>query len=129
MGAIDSAADPDDVRTRLRTTLRRTVEEIRVLFVARGRVRLAAAQLFFVGAACRSYLVVHRHGLHGAVGNRPESWEAVSLAGKVAAGNLDLRDPEQAIDLERVLLTTDLTDLAAAEAGPGPGRPRRRRRQ
>jgi DNA invertase Pin-like site-specific DNA recombinase len=126
MGAIDSAADPDDVRTRLRTALRRTVEEIRVLFVARGRVRLAAAQLFLVSGACRSYLVIHRHGLHGAVGNRPESWEARSLAGKVMTGNLDLRDPVQALDLERVLLTADLD---AAGPGPGPGQPRRRQRQ
>jgi hypothetical protein len=124
MGLIDGAPDPDDVRVRLRTVLRRTIEEIRVLFVARGRVRLAAVQMHFVGGACRSYLIIHKHALHGAVGNRPESWEARSLVGKVTAGGLDLRDPAQALDLEQVLLTADL-DAAQADSG----RPRRRRRQ
>jgi DNA invertase Pin-like site-specific DNA recombinase len=128
MDAIDGAADPDDVRIRLRTALRRTVEEIRVLFVARKMVRLCAAQVFFAGGAkgkgnaCRSYLILHQHATRGAVGERPESWWARSLASVIKSDDLDLRRREDAAELERTL-------VAAAQADPGPGQPPCRRRQ
>jgi DNA invertase Pin-like site-specific DNA recombinase len=118
--ALDGADDPDDLRTRLRTALRRVVEGIQVLVVVRGKVRLAAAQLFFVGGTCRSYLIMHQHATRGAVGERPESWWARSLASVIKSGDLDLRDRVQAAELEKTL-------VAAAQAGPG--QPRRRRRQ
>jgi hypothetical protein len=117
MGLIDTAPDPDDVRVRLRTLLRRTVEEVRVLFVARGMVRLCAAQVFFAGGAkgkgkaCRSYLLLHRHATRGAVGERPEAWWARSMSDVVREGSLDLRQADHAARLEQALLELSPEDL------------------
>jgi DNA invertase Pin-like site-specific DNA recombinase len=111
MGGLDKAKDPDDARLRLRTALRRAVEDIRVLFVSRGLVRLAAAQIFFTGGACRSYLILHRHALRGVAGKRPEAWQARSMADVVKEGSLDLRRLDHARHLEQALGELDPADL------------------
>jgi hypothetical protein len=123
MMMLDKAADPDDVRLRLRTALRRTVESIWLLVVPRGRQRLAAVQVWFAGGRRRrDYLLLHHAPWGGAGGNRREArWSAQSLSAAARPGDLDLRRPEHARDLEQIL-------AAIVLEGPG-DRPSRRRRE
>jgi hypothetical protein len=73
----DSAADPD-ARRRLRSSIARVVERIRLLVVPRGRDRLAWAEVHFAGGAgpkgLRTYVIVHRPPLWTGKGVRPGAW-------------------------------------------------------
>jgi DNA invertase Pin-like site-specific DNA recombinase len=115
MMMLNKAADPDDVRIRLRTALRRTVESIWLLVVPRGRHRLAAVQVWFAGGRRRrDYLLLHRAPWGGAGGNRREArWWARSLSAVVKPGDLDLRRPEDARALESLLTKIAITELDA----------------
>jgi DNA invertase Pin-like site-specific DNA recombinase len=86
---MDSAADPDQVRLRLRGVLHRVLESIRLLVVGGGRDRLCLAQLWFRSGRCRSYLIAHRGARGNARGGTPARWQAFSFA----ADDLDLRKP------------------------------------
>jgi DNA invertase Pin-like site-specific DNA recombinase len=110
---LKNAADPDDVRIRLRTALRRTVESIWVLVVPHGRRRLAAVQIWFAGGKShRDYLLLNHSPWGGAGGNRhPASWQARSLASAVKPGALDLRRPDHARRLEKALEDVGPADL------------------
>jgi hypothetical protein len=109
LAAVKNAADPEDARTRLRSALRRVVEEIRLLVVPRGTDRFAAVQVYFTGDGSRTYLIFYRPAHHGYGGRREAKWWPLSLPPSLTAGTLDLRDP------------ADVTDLAAAlEAMPLP---------
>jgi DNA invertase Pin-like site-specific DNA recombinase len=57
---LEKAPDPADARLRLRSPLHRIVSEIRLLVVPRGRDKLAAVQVFFMGGARRDYLIWYR---------------------------------------------------------------------
>jgi DNA invertase Pin-like site-specific DNA recombinase len=112
--AIDDADDPDDARLRVRTALRRTVEDILLLVVPRGHTRLAAVQVYFAGGRHRDYLLLHQHGTTGAAGARPaRSWAKTRGPGEVPGGG-DLRDPEQARQLAEQLSGMDLEAPAGA---------------
>jgi DNA invertase Pin-like site-specific DNA recombinase len=112
--AVRSAPDPEDARLRLRSVLRRIVEEIRLLVVPRKQDRLAALQVFFAGGGSRSYLIFHRPA-HCSSGVRREAkWLAKSLPPDLAPKGLDLRDPQHAADLASVLERIDLGLLAKA---------------
>src|SRR5262249_37928945 len=110
---LDDAADPVDVRTRLRTALRSTVAEVWLLVVPRGRVRLAVAQVRFAGGeAHRDYALMHHSPWGGPGGERREGrWQAVALADVVKLGPLDLRKRDHAARLEAALLKLDLSGL------------------
>jgi DNA invertase Pin-like site-specific DNA recombinase len=108
-GAIDNAADPDGIRVRLRTALRRAVESIWLLVVPRGRDRLAVAQIRFAGRGeRRDYLLLHRWARGGAVRARPASWLCGSLADVARGGDFDLRKRDHAGRLGKVLERLDL---------------------
>lgn len=104
---IESAADPDEVRLKLRPILRRLIEQACVLIVPRGSFRLVAVQIFFTGGACRNYLLTHQTaGFRRPGGHWPPcspDWATVAKNGE-----LDLRKPEHAARLERQLLAIDL---------------------
>jgi DNA invertase Pin-like site-specific DNA recombinase len=106
---LRKAADPNAARLRLRATLRRSIEGAWVLLVRRGCRRLCAVQVYFQGGARRDYLVVYK----AAGKHRPGGWSAWSLAEKVEAGDLDLRRPEHALALERLLAEVDLAHMGA----------------
>jgi hypothetical protein len=109
LDALDAAPDPKDARLRLRSALRRIVEEIRILVIPRGRDRLAAVQFWFAGGERqRNYLILHRPPKANGAAREEGSWEARSLADMVRPGNFDLRNPEHAADLEKALLAADL---------------------
>jgi DNA invertase Pin-like site-specific DNA recombinase len=95
---VESAADPADVRLRLRSVLRRITDRIMLLVVPRGQYRLAVAQLWFNKNARadrfthRDFLVVHKPG-HAGPSHRTEArWWARSMRDVVREGSLDLRD-------------------------------------
>jgi DNA invertase Pin-like site-specific DNA recombinase len=106
---IDNAADPGDVRLRLRSALRRMVDDIRLLVVPRGLDRIAAVQIWFAGGKrCRSYLILHRRPRGNASSHQKGAWWARSLAEVVRPGELDLRQSDHARRLEAALASLDL---------------------
>lgn len=112
---IDLLADGDDVkekRTRLRSALRRTVEEMRCLFVARGAQRLAAVQAWLKGGKQRSYLILHKPAFGNGRGTErsAQMWSR-SLADIVRDDDLDLRRLGDVKALERELLSLDLATI------------------
>jgi DNA invertase Pin-like site-specific DNA recombinase len=113
---LDSAPDPEDVRLRLRSALRRVISDIYLLVVPRRLVRLAAVQLHFNGGGRRDYMVYHRPAHHAFGGRKEAQWWARSLAAVAAPGDLDLRRPDDARLLEEALSGVDLQSVPA-EAG------------
>jgi DNA invertase Pin-like site-specific DNA recombinase len=94
----------DEARLRLRSVLRSVIAEIHLLIVRRGSYSLAAAQVFFTGGNRRDYLITSQSaGYH-----RPGGWWARSLATIAKADDLDLRKPEHARQLEKILLAVPL---------------------
>jgi hypothetical protein len=107
LSSLNSAPDLEDARTRLRAAIRRIVESIWCVFVAKGPGRLAAVQLFFAGGATRSYLIHHKRGYGNFKGvRRPPSFTVRSFADQ--GGGFDLRNPAHAAEL-----------AAKLEADPG----------
>lgn len=108
---LAGAEDQIEARTRLRAAIRRAIESIHCLFVARDPVRLAAVQIQFAGGARRLYLIQHKrgHGSQAAV-KRPATWSAYSFADAApAADAIDLRNAKDAAKVEKLLERLDLT--------------------
>jgi hypothetical protein len=92
----------EDIRTRLQTKLRATVEGVWLLVVtpqASSRIRLVEAQVHFAeGKGFRSYFIVYRAGANGSA----TLWYAMALKQPEAArmglpfNTEDLRDPDEA---------------------------------
>jgi DNA invertase Pin-like site-specific DNA recombinase len=117
LGTLDAAPDPYDVRVRLRAALRRIVDSIWMLVVARGHNRLCAMQVWFSdGARHRDYLIMHRPPKDNGKARVEGGWWARSLASVAAPDDLDLRDQRQAEELAEAL---EQIDLAAVEGAPG----------
>jgi DNA invertase Pin-like site-specific DNA recombinase len=113
---VDLVREQGDLaRLRIRSVLRSIVQEARVLLVRRDSYTLAAVQVYFTGGAVRHYLIVYRTACPG----RPRSWSVRSLADVLDPAELDLRQPDQARQLERDLLKLDVDWLVAKM----PGRP------
>ena len=107
--SIQKADDPEAARLRLRTVLRRMIDDIRLLIVRRASWQLRAVQIFFTGGAHRDYLVANQ-----VAGNRrPGGWWARSLDPSLAT-DLDLRDQKIAHGLATTLERIDLNLLTAA---------------
>jgi DNA invertase Pin-like site-specific DNA recombinase len=109
---LATAKDQDDARLRLRAILRRMVDSVWLLIVARGRVRLCAAQVWFKDGIIRhrGYLLYCRVAAHRSAGG----WRTRSLATVAEAGDIDLRKRPDAKWLEKELATIDLAALWAA---------------
>jgi DNA invertase Pin-like site-specific DNA recombinase len=114
--ALKNADDPDDMRMRIRTALRRNVDSIWLLIVPRGQTRIAAVQIWFTGGKQhRDYLIVHRHALRGAAGEREAASWVASLADAADPAELDLRQREDTEALAELLAEMDLADLERGE--------------
>jgi hypothetical protein len=98
---------------RLRSALLETIEGVWCVLVGRGKTRLCACQVWFVGGdQHRDYLLIHRGGTGGAVDGRKGTWQARSLPPEVTAGlQLDLRRRDHAKALEKILAAADLDKL------------------
>src|SRR5262249_34158513 len=100
----------EDLRLRLRASIRRLISMIFVLVVPRGRSRLVAVQVYFSEGKKRDYLIYRRPTLCNTVHGKtrvtlPEETWVRSFAG----GDLDLRRHEHAAKVESLLLGLDLT--------------------
>ena len=81
LGAVTNAADPIDVRLRLRSALRRVVSGIRVVFFSSGRNRFAFAKVTFAGGGVRIYAIMHTPPKANDVARIPGRWWARSMGG------------------------------------------------
>jgi hypothetical protein len=102
VAVLETAADRDAARVKLRAAIRRVVTGVWCLFLRGRGDRLAAVQLHFTGGARRDYIIVLSRG---------GDWQARSLAAAAAPGDLDLRRPDHARRLEAVLASVDLAAL------------------
>jgi DNA invertase Pin-like site-specific DNA recombinase len=104
--AVESAADQEEARLRLRAVLRRTVEAIYLLVVVRGIDRIAAVQVRFKGngRTQREYLMWHRRPVGGFCGRKPASVRSVSIHSPWPG----IQDPES--DLAIGLCPLDMSD-------------------
>jgi DNA invertase Pin-like site-specific DNA recombinase len=84
---LDSAEDREDVRLRLRAQIRRRVEGVWLVVANRGRDRLCAIQVFFVGGNWRSVLIWHRPPSNNGRARRPGFWKARSMTSKETEGH------------------------------------------
>jgi DNA invertase Pin-like site-specific DNA recombinase len=127
---LAAAADPHDVRLRLRSALRRIVVGMRLLIVPRNQDRLAAVQFDFGGKhhRRRSYLLLYRPGSRTRPGEwRVRSWTDEQLRKACMPEQFDLRHADPTCigeddeghsayvagwqDVERDLLAADVEDL------------------
>ncbi|MBL8798762.1 MAG: recombinase family protein [Planctomycetia bacterium] len=111
LAALDSAPDPEDARLRMRSALRRIVDDIWLLVVPRKMTRLAAVQIHFKGDGRREYLIYYRPPHHSFAGRKEGRTLAASLMNFGADKAIDLRDPEQAAELAALLTEADLGEL------------------
>ena len=113
---LAQSPDPADTRLRLRTVLRHTVEDMRLLVVGRGMTRLAAVQLFFKSDGNRSYLIRYQPAQGNGRKRSEPHWHARSLKDALppGPGDLDLRQKKHAARLERLLAEVDIAALASA---------------
>jgi DNA invertase Pin-like site-specific DNA recombinase len=106
---LENAPNPDDVRVRIRTALRRIIDNVLLLVVSRGLDRLAACQVWFSGGKRRrDYVIFHRHSRRCRGERIPAQWWARSLAEVAKPGDLDLRRRADAKKLEKALSELDL---------------------
>jgi DNA invertase Pin-like site-specific DNA recombinase len=105
--AVRDAEDPDDARMRLRTALRRITQEISLLVVPRGMLRVCAVQFHFREGKRRDFLILYRQASKPGGKPKPSAWRAGSLANVAKAGELDLRKPKHARALEALLSSLD----------------------
>jgi DNA invertase Pin-like site-specific DNA recombinase len=76
LDAINKAPDATDARIRLRAAMRRVVDSILVMVVARGGSRVCLAQINFAGTtAFRSITIFYRPPRSNGKGNTPGRWD------------------------------------------------------
>jgi hypothetical protein len=111
IGAMDAARDPIDARVRLRSALRRVVESVWLLPVARGRDRLCAVQVYFRGDGHRDFLLWHRPRRQAV----PGRWWARSFKDTGVPRGLDIRKHGDAARLEKLLTAVPLDGVGGVE--------------
>lgn len=106
---LDTVSDKRDARVRLRSALRRIVDEIRLLVVRRGRTRLCAVQMFFVDGKCRrSYLIIHTPPKDNGKQRQDGHLSYRSFAESGVKESFDMRNAKHVEELLRVLNETPL---------------------
>jgi hypothetical protein len=104
---LDKVPEKDraDVRLRLRSLLRRHIDEILVLVVPRGTTRIAVVQIRFSGdgGRHRDYWIEFRKGWRNKAGNQPAQSACRSLTDADDLGPFDLRIRQDALDMAATL--------------------------
>ena len=120
LAAVEGAADPVDVRIRLRSVLRRVVDRITVVIVSRGRARLCAAQVNFASGTFRTYAILFDPPRCNHTGEtRAARLHVRSFADiETGAGEIDLRLLTSANKIEEFLTRVNVEPFAAALAIP-----------
>jgi hypothetical protein len=96
---LDQASDPDDVKLKLRSALRRVIDSIYLLVTTWGKERLAAVQVWFKNSPkFRHYHIVYRPPTsNGQTARKPGRWWCKSLKYHDDPGVLDFRKREDAM--------------------------------
>lgn len=111
LDVVETMPDAEEARVTLRAALRRIVENIWCLFVARKSRRLAVVQIHFAGGSRRrDYLILSQPALGGSAGTRPASWWVRSFAEVPEVGSIDLRQPADVAKVEEFLQGLDLSE-------------------
>jgi DNA invertase Pin-like site-specific DNA recombinase len=95
----------NELRAKVRSALRRSIESVTCLFVGKGETRLCAARVQFTTGAHRDYIIEVRRKYNR---QEPPPPRVVSATWTDGPGALDLRDPNHAEDVERALLRLEL---------------------
>jgi DNA invertase Pin-like site-specific DNA recombinase len=85
LATLDSAADQEDVRVRLRAALRRIIAGVRMAILTGEQQKIALVDIEFMGQHAnhfRSYTVWYRRGYGNGAFSRPGSWAVESAAGE-----------------------------------------------
>jgi DNA invertase Pin-like site-specific DNA recombinase len=101
----------EERRVRLRSVLRRVVDEVRILIVPRGRSRICCVQIWFRAEHAgrqRSYIILNKPSMSNGRYRSEGHWSVRSLATVAKADALDLRRPEDVAELEGILSTCPL---------------------
>jgi DNA invertase Pin-like site-specific DNA recombinase len=93
----------EDNRVRCRAAIRRAVEAIWCLFIPGKGLRIGAVQVWFKGGGHRGYLLACKPAGKNARGSWPAVVNVKSLAFPGRKAGFDLRDREQAAELEDLL--------------------------
>ncbi len=101
--AIDDAADQGDLRVKIRSAIRRMVKEVLCVFAKSGRVRLAVVQVWFAEGGHRDYFIRAEPSHGNASARRPAVRGVVSTSTVPGLGELDLRNPDDAKEVAKVL--------------------------
>jgi hypothetical protein len=113
--------DTEETRVRLKGAARRVIDRVMCLFVARGRSRVAAVQVWFKGTNWhRDFLISYTQGRGNAQVKTPASWFSVSNAWPAETGQVDLRNKADAQAIEKFLAAADVGDLCVALGAPRP---------
>jgi DNA invertase Pin-like site-specific DNA recombinase len=121
-GEFTSVADmlkrdgSDDLRLRCRDALRRLIESVTVVFTGSKMTRRAAVRVQFKGGAHRDYLIEYT-ARNRTRKNPPPPQVFAAGWGETEVGELDLRNPADALRLEKEL---------AAATGKAPSKARKR---
>jgi hypothetical protein len=104
---LDKVPEKDraDVRLRLRSLLRRHIDEILVLVVPRGTTRIAVVQIWFTGdgGRHRDYYIEFRKGWRNKAGYQSAQSACRSLTEADDLGPFDLRIRQDALDMAATL--------------------------
>jgi DNA invertase Pin-like site-specific DNA recombinase len=121
LAGLNPDDDTDELRTKIKAALRRSVKSIYCLFTGTNVNRIAAIQVWFAdGKTHRDYFVLYRRGVANRYGRKFEGRSGVrSLNDVVKLGAVDLRRPADAAKVEKALAVLDLEKLKRLLTPPG----------
>lgn len=87
---LNNAEDKDDIRMKLRSVFRRTIEGIWVIVTTKNKLRVCTVQMWFTGGTkYRFFQIVHQPPMDGFGGKKEEDTFVVSFSHK--DGDFDMR--------------------------------------
>jgi DNA invertase Pin-like site-specific DNA recombinase len=111
LAALLKNSPNDDTKTAVRTALRRAVEKVYCVFTGSGRIRLAGVRVQFRGTdRHRDYVIAYEPGRSNHHIKRAGQARHVSAAWTDGPNELDLRNPKDAVKVERLLRALDFGD-------------------
>jgi DNA invertase Pin-like site-specific DNA recombinase len=115
LGEMLAKDNSPELRERVRTALRRAIDEVTVL-ITRGRPRFCVAQVRFKGepSRVRDYVILHVAGTSNGKAVKPGRHEVLSLSRFTKRGDVDLRNRKDSMQIEKALASVSDKELTAA---------------
>lgn len=124
-GLVD-ALDSDEPRLRLRSALRRIVSGMWCVFAGKRRGKFAAVRVQFAGSELhRDYLISYKPEHVGYGGRRAAQWSVKSDAWEGQEGEIDLREPADVKNVEKMLGDDEVMEALFAAEKPKEASPKR----